>query len=226
MTTMSEYLVNSAILADAAAGRFARWGRSTTIDEHTGEPVLPTATVSELHALAGIDTDGIVGNAALVHVYGYLLSTVETPYGPKHARWTEGGVARALGLAPSMLLPEPARDERGCTPLATLTPIVERLLAAPPAGAIVVEETGPDVVARTVLLEGRQGGGEDIALTVYGVGLGDRVLPVTVFPIADAAGTLASIEAEPPRLRYNAVDAAGRDRTSLDARLVRRGWLA
>ncbi len=207
--------MNNALVADAAAGRFVHWGRSTTVDEHTGEPVLDAALVRGLHRAAGLVTDGVVGNAGLIHVYGYLLATAATPYGPKHARWTEGGVARALGLDPAALLPGAAGEP---TPLATLTPILERLLSTPPSEAMVVDEAGNRVAARTVLLAAPSGG-----LLVYGVGVAGPMLPVTVFPIADPASTLAEIEAEPPRLRYNAVDATGTARLPLASRSVRRG---
>jgi len=173
--------------------------------------VLPADEVRELHALAGLESDGRIGNAGLIHVYGYLRSSVVTPYGPKHARWTEGAVARALGLAPARLLPDPARDARGETPLAVLTPILERLLADPPSAAAVVDEAAERLAARTVAIGG---------LLVYGVGIGGPILPITVFPVADDA--IAAIEAEPPRLRYNAVDGDGRARTPLDSRRVRR----
>jgi len=229
MTTVREHPVNSAILADAAAGLFARWGRSTTVDEHGGAAVLEPSVVRELHGLAGLPTDGTVGNAGLVHVYGYLLSNAETPYGPKHARWTSGAVARALGVEAAALLPDPPRDRTGRTPLAALTPLLERLLAAPPRAAAVVDEFGDGIRARTVLLDGPGG-----ALLAYGVatrrcaggasgaGEPDRVLPVTVFPIDDVSTVLCSVEAEPPRLRYNAVDASGRAGTALRERDVRR----
>ncbi len=217
MTATREHHVNNAIAADAAAGRFARWGRSTTIDEHTGAPVLPPETVRALHALAGLETDGTIGNAGLVHLYGYLLSTVMTPYGPKHARWTGGGVALALGLEPEALLPGDGGEMPTATPLATLTPIAERLLETPPPGATVVDETGDEVVARTVLLTGPAGD-----LLVYGVGVAGPILPITVFPLDDAEATLAALEVEPPRLRYNAVDGSGRALVALESRSVHR----
>lgn len=73
--------LGAAIDADARAGRFGRWGRSTVIDENVEAAVIPEALFAALHARAGLRAEWPVGNAGLVHVYGYLLSTVPTPYG-------------------------------------------------------------------------------------------------------------------------------------------------
>jgi len=224
MTIVREEQVNNAIAADAAADRLRRWGRSTTRDELAGIPVVPAAFLRHAHAIARLDTDGEIGNAGLIHVYGYLRSEAETPYGPKHARWTGGAIARALGLEPAALLP----GDGPSTPIEVLTPILEGILAAPPAGARIVDETGEGLRARTVLLPGGAVAGGSGALLVYGVddgaaddGATGRLRPVTVFPIADPAGALAEIEAESPRLRYNAVDGRGRAMTPLGTRRVR-----
>ncbi len=58
-----------------------------------------------LHERAGIDARFPVGNAGLLHVYGYLLSTTPTPYGLKRERWLDGELARAYGLAADAFLP-------------------------------------------------------------------------------------------------------------------------
>ena len=198
-----------AIRADRSGGVFERWGESTVIDENTDQPVLPPEVVIALHERAGLASDGRRGNAGLLHVYGYLLSTVATPFGTKGERWTGGGVARALGLPVDALLP-PASP----TPLSALTPILESLLAHPESGLALVDESSATLVARTVIVvHGRH------AALVYGVGQDLHALrPVTVFPIDDAVGMLSRLAAEPPRLRFNAVDRNGLARLALEHR--------
>ena len=56
------------IRADAKAGRFADWGRSTVIDENVGAPVIPRPLFDELHSLAGLPERWPVGNAGALHV--------------------------------------------------------------------------------------------------------------------------------------------------------------
>jgi len=194
--------LTAAIARDRADGAFAAWGRSTVRDENTGEPVLPAGLVTALHARAGLETDGERGNAGLLHVYGYLFSTVPTPYGAKHERWTGGAVAAALGLPADALVPWGAGQR---TPLSALTELAAGRLAAPPPAAVVIDETGEGLAARTVI---------DAGLLVYGVGAGlDALRLVTVFPVGPGAIEAATSGA--PRLRYNALDAAGRARVPL-----------
>ena len=198
-----------AIRADRTGGVFERWGESTVIDENTEQPVLPAELVIALHERAGLASDGLRGNAGLLHVYGYLLSTVVTPFGAKGERWTGGGVARALGLPVDALLPPSSP-----TPLAALTPVLESLLAHPDAGLARVDERSATVSARTVIVTN-----QGHAALVYGVGDDlDALRPVTVFPIDDAIGMLKRLAAEPPRLRYNAVDRRGSARVAMEHR--------
>ncbi len=97
--------LGTSIDADAAARRFRRMGLSTVIDENTGTSVVAASVFRALHERAGIDARFPVGNAGLLHVYGYLLSTTPTPYGLKRERWLDGELARAYGLAADAFLP-------------------------------------------------------------------------------------------------------------------------
>ncbi len=67
--------------------------------------MLSRSTFEALHDRAGLDSAWPVGNAGLLHVYGYLLSTTPTPYGLKRDRWLGGELARACGLAPDAFVP-------------------------------------------------------------------------------------------------------------------------
>jgi len=140
------------IEADAAAGRFSSWGRSTVIDENTGSPVISEALFAELHRIAGLDAGWPLGNAGLLHVYGYLLSPVNTPYGRKRDRWLGGGVARAFGLpddafAPWFVAPSSATPSaRDSTPLERIAAIAMPYVEDPAGGGATlmwVVERGP-----------------------------------------------------------------------------------
>lgn len=139
------------IRADAEAGRFTHWGLSTVVDEFTGEAVLDRATFEALHRIAGLggvddgaaDADAAcpdvvwpVGNAGLLHVYGYLLSTAATPWGAKRDRWVGGDVARAFGEDQAFLTPWYGADvvHPGAGP--TMLARVERLVLAALAGGV------------------------------------------------------------------------------------------
>ncbi|WP_411699700.1 amino acid deaminase [Conyzicola sp.] len=220
------------IVADAAAGRFARWGRSTVVDEGAGAPVLSRELFDELHEIAGLHGADIawpVGNAGLLHVYGYLLSTAETPFGRKRDRWVDGGVARAFGLPADAFAPwfeTPSAADS--TPLERILALAEPFVADPADGDFTVlwiDETGesgadatdPDAnaaageaiasvitLARTVVISDDDSGATAL---LYAVGPVDAPLLVTLFPLQGFdAGWLERAVAGQPRLRYNAVD--------------------
>jgi hypothetical protein len=222
------------IRADAAASRFDRWGRSTVIDGGTGESVLSRELFDDLHELAGLggaagSDAGIawpIGNAGLVHVYGYLLSTVETTHGRKRDHWIDGGVARAFGLpvdafAPWFVTPSAS----GSTPLERITTVAEPFVVDPADGDFTelwIDETGHGdiegraVLARTVVVRDDDSGGTAL---LYAVGPVDAPLLVTLFPLEGfGADWLEGVTAGPPRLRCNAVD----ERNETSAPLVDR----
>ncbi|MBM82205.1 MAG: hypothetical protein CMJ78_16685 [Planctomycetaceae bacterium] len=60
------------------------------------------ATIGEV---AGIPCHGDVIHAGLQHTYGYLLSTIETPFGFKRDRWVDDTISASLGLRSSALRP-------------------------------------------------------------------------------------------------------------------------
>lgn len=180
--------------ADRAAGRFAAWGSSTVVDENVGAAVISRALFDDLHRRAGLAAAWPVGNAGLLHCYGYLLSTVETPYGRKRDRWLDGALAIACGLPRHAFLPW----SDGPTLLARATAATSALLAAPAAGA-------------TASIGGRE---TRVALSApagpaalaYAVApqAGAPALLLTLFPVAEASAPLAEFTAD-PRLRWNAV---------------------
>lgn len=203
------------VAVDAGAGRFALWGESTVIDEHSGTAVIGPALFELLHELAGIRASWPVGNAGLLHVYGYLFSEEETPFGYKRERWTGGGVAAALGLPSTHFSPWTVPVHGTGTLLQRVTDAALPWLGDAPghAGAgcaAWVDEWDGAVLGRTRVVTAETGA----AALVYGVRAGfDAGTPmrlVTIFPVAATAEWLRGLGAGPPRLRYN-VAVAGRE---------------
>lgn len=183
--------LGSAIESDARAGRFDRWGWSTVIDEHVGGAVISEAFFDALHASAGIPAQWPVGNAGLLHVYGYLLSTVRTPYGLKRERWLSGTLARAYGLPADLFLP-----------WASPRTLLDRVTEA-------ADELSEQATVRRSTVAG----------TVTSLALGrrphDGVWPLcylvdgrllTTFPVASRERMLVAWDTEEPQLRWNAVE--------------------
>ncbi len=194
--------LGAAIDADAAADRFAMWGRSTVIDENTGTAVVPASVFDALHARAGIDAEFPVGNAGLLHVYGYLLSTEPTPYGLKRERWLDGALAQAYGLAGDAFHPWVLSADD--TVLARVTGAMTALLSREPLRR---ERVGDDEALIAIgrrAASGPSAPSEPSALAYALARRGQRQL-VTTFPVADAAAVLASVAEDGPRLRWNAV---------------------
>ncbi|WP_285026065.1 amino acid deaminase [Plantibacter sp. ME-Dv--P-122b] len=184
--------LGAAIDDDTAAGRFASWGASTVIDEHTGGPVVPRVLFEALHARAGIAATWPVGNAGLLHVYGYLLSSVPTPYGLKRDRWLDGALARAFGLPDDEFVPW----ARASSLLSRVTVAAQDLLARPVRTA-----DGPSGRMRLALGDRSE---TDAVALVYGI---DERL-ITTFPVASASAVLEEWDAAPDRPRWNAAPAS------------------
>lgn len=189
------------IRQDRERGLFAAWGRSSVIDEHVGGPVLPGPTVRALHRLAGMDAGSASeGNAGLLHSYGYLLSTVQTSFGLKRARWLDGALAAALGVETAHFLPGGGTG----TLLSRVTDATDSVLGSErqgPARLAERTEVQPGWRARTVIARASGSGPAALAYALD-QGTGERFL--TLFPVADPDAVLAEIDAGPARLRFNA----------------------
>ena len=192
--------LGASIDADAAASRFEEWGLSTVIDENTGSAVVPASVFAALHARAGVDADFPIGNAGVLHVYGYLLSTTPTPYGLKRDRWLDGALARAYGLAPDAFLPWtfPAAG----TLLARVTGAASALLSREPARR---EQLGSGAVGVTAIGSPPTSGRSAPSALAYAVTRGSELRLITTFPVASPETVLAAVDTDGPRLRWNAV---------------------
>jgi len=186
--------LDAAIADDRAGDRFSAWGRSTAIDENTATATIPPELFEELHRRAGIAADWPIGNAGVLHCYGYLLSLETTPYGLKRDRWIEGALAQACGLEADAF--HPWRE--GPTLIARATTAAAAVLDAPATGS-------------TQTLDGREarlalGAAQGPSALAYAVAPSAGAAPalVTIFPVADATTLLREFDRE-PRLRWNAV---------------------
>lgn len=178
----------AALADDRDAGRFSTWGLSTVIDENVGSAVLARPLFDELHRRAGLTARWPVGNAGLLHVYGYLLSSTPTPYGLKRERWLSGELERACGLDDGALLPWSG----SATLLSRATEVAASVLARTDALVEAID-------GRSVRIAIDQRHPDGVAALAYAVD--DRI--VTLFPVADPAALRAGLGA--PRLRWNAV---------------------
>lgn len=177
----------ASLAEDAAAGRFAAWGRSTVVDENVGEAVLSRALFDELHLRAELEASWPVGNAGLLHVYGYLLSTTPTPYGLKRERWLTDDLALACGLEGGAFSP--------WNPSGTLLSRVTAAAASLLSRADAIDEAVEGRSTRIALGDPLPDGAAALAYAVDG-------LIVTMFPVADPAALRSGLGA--PRLRWNA----------------------
>lgn len=186
--------LTSALRDDDDADRLPAWGRSTVVDENTGSAVISRALFDELHDRAGIDADWPVGNAGVLHCYGYLLSIERTPYGLKRDRWIEGALARACGLPADAFHPW----LEGPTLLARATVAATALLTAASSGAV------QTIAGRETLLALAAPQGPTALAYAVAPHAGAAPLLITMFPVADASVPLTEFTAD-PRLRWNAV---------------------
>ncbi len=140
--------VLSQVRADAAAGRLSAWAESTLVDEHTGVPSFSAELFAALHTAAGISARYPVGNAGLIHVYGYWFSEVVTPFGLKRDRWADGALAQSFGRAATEFQ---CSSDAGSTLLERVSNAALPLLQHPPADALVGESAHDGRCARVVL---------------------------------------------------------------------------
>ena len=83
---------------------FKLWGECENYDEYAQETIVDPKLLNLIGRAAGYRIrSGGAYHAGLVHTYGYLLSTLNTRFGFKHERWTDGALEKGLGLSPCQL---------------------------------------------------------------------------------------------------------------------------
>lgn len=98
------------ILRDAATpGLLDLWGRSSNFDELAGVAIVEPAILAAIAELACGPAGDLGVHAGLQHTYGYLLSTIVTPFGYKRDRWVSPQLEQAFGLPADVLGPNPSR---------------------------------------------------------------------------------------------------------------------
>nr|WP_236571347.1 amino acid deaminase [Microbacterium hydrocarbonoxydans] len=178
---------------DRAQARFDAWGLSTVIDENVGAPVISRSLFVELHRRAGIEAAWPIGNAGLLHCYGYLLSLIETPYGFKRDRWIGGTLAAACDLSPDAFLPW----QHGRTLLERARAAADGILTHAAASATMTVDG-----RSTHLGLSRPHGDAALAYAVAAAADSPPLL-ITLFPVSDAHAVHAEF-ATVARLRWNA----------------------
>ncbi|HEY4262186.1 MAG TPA: hypothetical protein VGM98_18605 [Schlesneria sp.] len=97
------------ISADAATrGLFDLWSLSSNFDELANVAIVEPAVLAAIGDSAHMPLKDSIVHAGLQHTYGYLLSTIETPYGYKRDRWVSPFLEQAFGLPSDALGPNPA----------------------------------------------------------------------------------------------------------------------
>lgn len=180
--------------------QMALWTSSTVIDDNVQGAVFGPEVFSWIHEGAPGSYDFPVGHAGLMHTYGYLLSTVVTPYGLKSQRWLTTDLAEAFGVDPHFF-----------HPTYSTVPLMERVaskampILTNPGGSRTVF-TVDEVIdhrsrMRTVYVSNPM---THATAVVYGVVTGDRAQIVSTFPVGPldeefVRGWLT----KPMRYRYN-----------------------
>ncbi len=79
------------------------WGESLNFDEAARSVIVGDAVIRGFSELSGVrpprGENGKTVHAGVEHTYGYLFSTLKTPFGFKRARWVEGEMERGFGVS-------------------------------------------------------------------------------------------------------------------------------
>src|SRR5690242_5335072 len=98
------------IATDAATrGLFDLWGTSSNFDESAKLSIVEPGVLSAIGEIARVKLAGPIVHAGLQHTYGYLLSTISTPYGFKRDRWSNTALEQGFGLPADVLGPNPSQ---------------------------------------------------------------------------------------------------------------------
>lgn len=82
------------------------WGQSLNFDSGAKKQIVDDKIIGDLQALFNIKNDNKIVHAGIMHTYGYLFSTIETPYGFKRKRWIDPTLNAAFDLSGNSFSPE------------------------------------------------------------------------------------------------------------------------
>jgi hypothetical protein len=81
------------------------WGKSFNFDSGAKKQIVDEEIIKDLQALFNISNDNKIVHAGIMHSYGYLFSTIDTPYGYKRKRWVAPTLNYAFRLSHNSLSP-------------------------------------------------------------------------------------------------------------------------
>ena len=82
------------------------WGKSLNFDSGAKKQIVDNKIIENLQGLFNIKNDNKIVHAGIMHTYGYLFSTINTPYGYKRKRWIDPTLNEAFDLAGKSFSPE------------------------------------------------------------------------------------------------------------------------
>jgi len=109
------------------------WGTSINFDVNARDIIVDNSIIDSLLAQVGVaPRDNRYVHAGVEHTYGYLFSTLLTPYGYKCARWVQNEMEDGLGLSAGLLGSNPSHG----TLLANATQLFGRIALSDSTEAI------------------------------------------------------------------------------------------
>lgn len=82
------------------------WGKSLNFDSGAQKKIVDDKIIEDLQKLFNIKNDNKIVHAGIMHTYGYLFSTINTPYGYKRKRWIAPTLNAAFSMSGNSLSPE------------------------------------------------------------------------------------------------------------------------
>lgn len=83
-----------------------QWGQSLNFDSGAKKIIVEEKIIADLQQLFNIKNDNKIVHAGIIHTYGYLFSTIDTPFGFKRKRWIDPAVNKGFELTGNSLSPE------------------------------------------------------------------------------------------------------------------------
>jgi hypothetical protein len=82
------------------------WGKSLNFDSGVKKKIVDDRIIEDLQKLFNIKNDNKIVHAGIMHTYGYLFSTINTPYGYKRQRWIAPTLNSAFAMEGNSFSPE------------------------------------------------------------------------------------------------------------------------
>lgn len=94
------------LILDRASPWLDCWAESLNYDQHAKSRITDRKLLDVIGRCGHYPIrNGRAYHAGLMHTYGYLLSQLQTRYGYKHERWTDGKIEAGLGMPHGTLWP-------------------------------------------------------------------------------------------------------------------------